>query len=269
MRFRDTRIDADERLRRRLAAVVALLLNLVFLIALDQVMRPMARERALWARVEPANVLQVRLIEAVPSPAPAVEAPPMPPASEPAAAPARVAAPIQRRSRARSARQVEADVAAASSERNRVPEESSAPAASSRAEPSPAPQFYDRDGRVRLPDAKAFDAETPFPQLPIVPTEGNPFVHRSPLPYEPTRFDKYFPDVRETLGGELVRKSIVKRSGRLPWGTYVECTWILIFGGCNWGSAPTATIEELKAMRADPPMPKKDRSKESAPESEG
>lgn len=253
MRPGDASADADERLRRRLAAAVALLLNLAFLAALDQVMRPLARERAPWARVEPVDVLQVRLIETPPA---AVPAPVVPAASEPAATSAPAAAPVEPRRRARSAARRDGDASAAPPARHSEPVPAAAAPPSTRAESVTAPQFYGRDGQVRLPDTKTAQGETPFPQLPIVPTEGNPFVHRSPVPYEPTRFDKYFPDVRETLGGELVRKATVKRSGRLPWGTYVECAWVLFFGGCGWGTPPSATIEELKAMRADPPMPK-------------
>ncbi|MBO9663799.1 hypothetical protein [Dokdonella sp.] len=256
MKSRDANADADERLRRRIAAAVALLLNLAFLVALDQVMRPLARERTPWVRVEPADVLQVRLIEAPP---PAASPPEVPPVSEPAAVPAPAETPVERSRRLRSTARPASDAGTAPPAPRREPAQatvSTVSTPSTRADSSTAPQFYERDGQVRLPDAKAAQGETPFPHLPIVPTQGNPFVHTNPVPYEPTRFDKYFPDVRETLGGELVRKATVKRSGRLPWGTYVECTWVLFFGGCFWGTPPSATIEELKAMRADPPMPK-------------
>jgi hypothetical protein len=157
--------------------------------------------------------------------------------------------------------------AAPSGRTPRAPPRSEAPAAAApsapgraaqavqEAAPSSAPQFYGRDGQVRLPE-NAADAEAPFPQLPIIPTQGNPFVHRNPLPYEPTRFEKYFPSVRETLGDELVRKATVQRSARTPWGTQITCTWVLFFGACGWGPVPRATIEELKAMRVELPMPK-------------
>ncbi|MET0224901.1 MAG: hypothetical protein ABW187_00505 [Dokdonella sp.] len=125
-------------------------------------------------------------------------------------------------------------------------------------EPLPPPlRLYDQTGRVLLPDAPADGAAVvSFPDRPRVAREGNPFVHRSPLPYTPTRLDKYWPSVRETLGGELVRKATMKRVSRTPWGTQVECTWVLFFGGCSWGAEPRATAEELQQMRADPPMPK-------------
>lgn len=236
--------DADDRLRRYLATFLALLLNLTFLVALDRVMRPLARERAHWPRATPDDVLQVRLIEPSP-PSPSPQAP------EPAREPAAPERPRPHASARTEPRALPPPVAAGP-----VREQAAARAPSDSAESRALPQFYGRDGQVRIPEAGVEPVEMPFPQLPIVPAEGNPFVHRNPLPYEPTRFDRYFPDVRETLGGELVRKATVKRGGRLPGGLYVECTWVLFFGGCAWGHPPTAPIEELKAMRADPPMPK-------------
>lgn len=253
--------DADERLRRRLAAGVALLLNLAFLVALDHVMRPLARERAPWQRIAPTDVLQVRLIEETPPssmPAPAQETPPMPEPPAPTV--------VERRPRARPNAPAPSRTAAAPAEASPARENPVAPVQPDVSAPvSSTPQFYERNGQVRMPDASVGAAETPFPQLPIVPTEGNPFVHRNPVPYEPTRFDKYFPSVRETLLGEVVRKATVKKAGRLPWGTYVECSWVLFFGGCGWGSPPRASIEELKAMRADPPMPKVRQPQSSLP----
>jgi hypothetical protein len=48
------------------------------------------------------------------------------------------------------------------------------------------------------------------------------------------------------------------RTWRTPWGTQISCAVLLVpvIGGCGWGYAPTATIEELKAMRVELPMPK-------------
>lgn len=254
MRASRSKSDADDRLRRCVATFLALLLNLGFLVALDHVMRPLARERTRWPHAAPDDVLLVRLIEPSPSPSPAtaaqaVESPPPEPATP-------------ERARSRPGARAEARTPAAPAAAGPVRERAAASAPPDSIESPTAPRFYDRDGQVRLPEAGAAPVETPFPQRPIVPAEGNPFVHRNPLPYEPTRFDRYFPDVRETLGDELVRKATVKRGGRLPGGLYVECTWVLFFGGCAWGHPPTATIEELKAMRADPPMPKRSRQEE-------
>jgi hypothetical protein len=243
------RVDADERVRRRLAAAIALPLNLAFLVALDSVMRPLPGERRPWARAEPTDVLQVRLIDAVPpSASPAQPSPsPVPPEPTP---PVRPSAAAERPPRVRREGSTAPSAARVASPM------ASAPATPPSSTPSsvPAPQFYGRDGQVRVPE-QAAAAEAPFPQLPIIPTEGNPFVHRNPLPYEPTRLDKYFPSVRETLGDELVRKATVQRSARTPWGTQITCTWVLFFGACGWGPVPHATIEELKAMRVElPPL---------------
>lgn len=244
MKSRDATVDADERLRRWLALAAALSLNLGFFLTLDRLLWP--HPRTARVRIHPADALQVRLIEVAP---PAAE-PPEPLETPPAPAAAR------RPANARPRAKVAADAAAAERRREAPHAEGAVAPVGAPNEPGLQAQFYDRSGQVRMPDAKAAAAETPFPARPVVPSEGNPFVHRNPLPYEPTRFDKYFPSVRETLVGELARKATAQRSGRTPWGTQINCTFMLVIGGCTWGYAPTATIDELKAMRADPPAPK-------------
>lgn len=62
--------------------------------------------------------------------------------------------------------------------------------------------------------------------------------------------------MRETLGGEVIRKTTLTGTWRTPWGTVVECKASLILigiGVCTWGPAPQMTVEEMKAMHADPP----------------
>jgi hypothetical protein len=116
------------------------------------------------------------------------------------------------------------------------------------------PRLFGLDGHILLPDEHAHDnASNAFSSH--IP-HGDPFARANPVPYEATRFDKYFPDVRESLGGEIVRKTTLVYSWRTPWGTVWECKSSLLLlgmGGCTWGPAPTLTIEELKALRADPP----------------
>ena len=130
-----------------------------------------------------------------------------------------------------------------------------APPREARPEPVPSerPRLFGLDGRILLPDAqKEEKANALAPSIP----HGDPFARANPLPYEPTRFDKYFPDVRESLGGEIMRHTTLTYAWRTPWGTVWECKTNLILlgiGGCTWGPAPTLTIEELKALRADPP----------------
>lgn len=126
-----------------------------------------------------------------------------------------------------------------------------APSASVAAE---RPRLFGLDGHILLPDAqKEEKANALSPSIP----HGDPFARANPVPYEPTRFDKYFPDVRESLGGEIMRKSTLTYTWRTPWGTVWECKTNLILlgiGGCTWGPAPQLTAEEMKAMHADPPL---------------
>ena len=117
-----------------------------------------------------------------------------------------------------------------------------------------APRLFGLDGHILLPDEHADDNASNALSSHI--PHGDPFARANPVPYQATRFDKYFPDVRESLGGEIVRKTTLVYSWRTPWGTVWECKSSLLLlgmGGCTWGPAPTLTIEELKALRADPP----------------
>jgi hypothetical protein len=121
------------------------------------------------------------------------------------------------------------------------------------------PKLVGLDGHILLPDPSTEQNHGEPEALAGKVAHGDPFARANPVPYEPTRFDKYFPDVRESLGGEIVRKTTVTYSWRTPWGTVWECKSSLILlgiGGCTWGPAPSLTIEELKALRADPPLPR-------------
>jgi hypothetical protein len=243
-------LDVDVRLRRRVALVAALLLNVAFLVVLDHLMQPGVKRRSAGARPEVADVLLVRLIE--PSP-PAVVVPTEAP---PSVVSASATAPRPRRASADGSRAPVVKETTATDEQHSDNADDRAAAVAIPSEPAEL-RLYDRTGSVLVPDMhKAEGTSTVFPDRPRVAQEGNPFVHRSPLPYTPTRLDQYWPPVRETLGGELVRKATVKKSWRTPWGTQIECAWVLFFGGCGWGPEPRATAEELKQMRADPPMPR-------------
>ena len=124
---------------------------------------------------------------------------------------------------------------------------------------TPALRLYDPDGHLRLPEsiAPGIGAETGFSAPSRAP--GDAFARRNPVPYEPTRFESVWTPSGETRGGELIRKTTFTKTWRTPWGSEVSCSVSLVLGmigGCGWGHAPTAPIEELQAMRADPPMPK-------------
>jgi hypothetical protein len=119
------------------------------------------------------------------------------------------------------------------------------------------PRLIGLDGHIFLPDELA--EKTPGEPGTLAPSAAHDdaFARTNPLPYEPTRFDAYFPDVRESLGGEVIRKTTISHQWHTPWGTVIECRASLILlgiGVCTWGPAPRLTEEQLKAMRADPPL---------------
>lgn len=239
-RMHDDRLEPGER-RRRLAALTAVLvLHLLFALAAYRAAR-LHRPDAVPALRAAEEVMHLRLIDAGPDPiaAPAVALPVPPPsraatmpsASSPAAPPADAdatgAAPL-----------------AAATGTTPGPDRT-----------DPAPRWIERDGTPRLPAPVA--APRTFSNRPLREAGApDPLAHRSPLPYAPTRFEKDWAPRDETLGGQWLREHTVSRTVDLPQGYQVRCVWMLILGGCGWGKAPQATIEELKAMRADPPLPR-------------
>ena len=213
--------------RRRLSLIVSLLLNLVFLLALYFGTAPHGRVDA-WRA---GRALQVRLIEprpALPVPA-ASDAEPPPPSATRAA---------QRRMPARA--------------------RAEAPAVHADAPSSPPLNLFGIDGRVLIPQADSKDS-----RFPIAPATGDTLARRNVVPYAATYFEGAWVPRDETLGGEILRKTTSTRRWRTPWGTEIVCsaTWLLALGGCGWGFAPTAPIEELQRVRADPPMPRNAPSK--------
>lgn len=118
------------------------------------------------------------------------------------------------------------------------------------------PELFDKQGRVVMPaiaadDPAAFGARKPAPDY-----RPDPMSHESPLPYQPTRFDRDWKPDGETLLGEWVRKLSKESSYDTKYGTRVTCKAFLFLMACGWGPAPRMSIEELRAMRADPPAPR-------------
>jgi hypothetical protein len=227
-----------ERMRRRIALAISLLLNAAFSVVVDLAMRPQPRDFP--SRSQP---IQVRLIEIAESPpAPAFEPPAQPLVLLPPPT-----APIRRAPRVHAI----------------TSREPVATTARVEAPPSPPPsappplRLVGTDGRILLPDSM-----TASPSASVATTDEPPlrdaFARRNPVPYTPTRFDKYFPPVEETLGGEIVRKTTVTRTFLTPWGTQITCSASLLMfgmGGCGWGYAPQLSADEMHAMHADPPLP--------------
>ncbi|PZQ18300.1 MAG: hypothetical protein DI564_03020 [Rhodanobacter denitrificans] len=233
---RDHRLEPGERRRRLVALTTVLVLHLLFAVA---AYRAAQLHRPGMAPAPPAagGVMHLRLIDAGPDPIAAPAAPPMPmPMPMPSvssSAPPRAAA------------------GAATA----IPPTADAAATSAPDRGEPAPRWIDRSGAPRMPAPVA--APRTFSNRPLREADApDPLAHRSPLPYAPTRFEKYWAPRDETLGGQWLREHTVSRTVDLPQGYQLRCTWMLILGGCGWGKAPQATIEELRAMRADPPMPR-------------
>lgn len=211
--------------RRRLSLIVSLLLNLVFLLALHFGTAPRARFDA-WL---PGRALQVRLID--PRPALVVPAPDAePPTTSTSPSPMRAAP-----------------------RRAPAPARTEAPAMHAEAPPAPPLTLFDIDGRVLISPTDSSDG-----RFPTRPATVDTLARRNVLPYAATHFEGAWVPRDETLGGEIVRRTTSTHTWRTPWGTEIVCsaTWLFALGGCGWGFAPTAPIEELQRVRADPPMPR-------------
>lgn len=121
------------------------------------------------------------------------------------------------------------------------------------------PRLVTPDGRTYLPevDVAVAAAATRFPDKPKAPTASgsDPFSHRSPIPYVATRFDPLWVPAGETLVDTFLRR-MTKRSSSQIGGLQIDCVWILIVAGCNWGPIQRMSIDELKRLRADVPMPR-------------
>jgi hypothetical protein len=114
--------------------------------------------------------------------------------------------------------------------------------------------LFDANGRVVLPtpaDERAVDAFGSIDRRPEY--AADPLKHRRALPGHTTRFERDWIPANETLAGEWIRKGTVKKQWDTRGGNRVQCALMVVIPGCSWGWAPRVTIEELQAMRADPP----------------
>ena len=156
----------------------------------------MRREAARIGHAPTDQVLHVDLIEEERPVAPpvVVETPPL----------LRRPAPVEHRTRERVVRR--------SAPREALP----APAPSNEK-----PRLFGLDGHLLLPDEHAETGTQDARASRGV--HGDAFARANPVPYEPTRFDAYFPDVRESLGGEIMRKTTLTYTWLTPWGTQWTC----------------------------------------------
>ncbi len=209
---------------RRVALGVSLLLNLVFVVMAYFGALPHRRPAADRAD----RPMIVRLIDR------AVEAP-SPNPSQPATLAPEIALPLP-------------PIARRVSPLSRRPQ---APREEASEPQSQTLHLFDATGRVMLPQSIATDT----PRSP----SNDALAHRNDVPYASTRFERAWTPRDETLGEALVRETTISHTWSTPWGTEIHCVATLVMaliGGCGWGYAPTAPIEELQRMRADPPMPR-------------
>ncbi len=252
---RQSRDELEARRRLLVSLAVAVLVHGALLVVLLQV----SRVRRM-VPVEQGPAIRLRLIDARAAEPAQAEPPAHAADTVPPAAPARESVP-------------HAPTPKRGSGSHKAPEPSMATTAASitrapaPAEPTPSPMLptpplhvFNRDGSVNLPDAEGEAAAgdpAAFGRRARVPAyTPDPMAHRSPLPYEPTRFERDWTPQGESLLGEWVSRATVTKTWDTAGGTRITCSSFLFFGGCAWGPAPRVTIEELKRMRADPPMPR-------------
>lgn len=104
----------------------------------------------------------------------------------------------------------------------------------------PSLHLYNADGSVAVPsDAMPRRDSIVARALDTPPVADNTImVHIRPLKVRPNHFDASW---AATHGGNpldrFVADHLVKTTGimRMPWGTRVQCAWIVIVAGCAWG----------------------------------
>jgi hypothetical protein len=104
-------------------------------------------------------------------------------------------------------------------------------------ETTPTLHLYNADGSLALPSAAA-------PRVTSRPLDAPPvadntiMTHIRPLKVRPNHFDASW---ASTHGGNpldrFIADHLTKSTGvmRLPWGTRVQCAWIVVVAGCAWG----------------------------------
>ena len=119
------------------------------------------------------------------------------------------------------------------------------------------PDLFDPAGRVVLPTPVPAEPTDPFSTTRRTPEfAANPLDHLDALPSRSTRFNRRWVPEGETLGGAFVRKATFEKHWDTRGGNRIQCAVVVIIPACLWGWIPRMPIEELQAMRADPPMPR-------------
>lgn len=102
-------------------------------------------------------------------------------------------------------------------------------------------RLFNSDGSVHVSTEmlEAIDSKPQPGYSPPAVKQPELMRHESPVSYTPTRFDRYWAPPNETILQEFFRKSTVEKKFKTPWGTTVQCAWMLFMGGCGWGAGPT------------------------------
>lgn len=188
---------------------------------------------------------------------------PVPAVSQPPVAPTREPGPSRDVATAAATSEVPPPAAARAASAPRPSVSASAPAPPQAAEPTTTldtSRLFDAEGRPRLSqsvlDAAARAGEAPPPAWRERVFEPSPQFRprRSTVPYAPTRFDRVWVADRETLGQELLRRSIVSRKVKTPWGTVWECggsLFLPVLVGC--ADVPPRPLERPPAGPGEAP----------------
>lgn len=228
---------------------MVLALHLLFAAVLWWEMQPRpARE---VVRVRLGDALQVRFIEA--PRAIAAAPPPVPPPASPRRPPPAAAPPAAPPARVQPVEQAPA----------------AGPPATAKAPPA-MPQLFDRTGQPLLPAASASASATAAPAVPgyiqrLPQGDVQVMRHDSPVTYQATRFNRYFPPPDETIADEGLRRALSKtRTGEdkavdLGHGVHLKCK--TLFGiptpMCGLPPAPPSKKDgDERLDMAPPPLAK-------------
>jgi hypothetical protein len=123
--------------------------------------------------------------------------------------------------------------------------------------------LYAPNGEVRLPEATAPPASTPAYVTPTI--QGSHISDgKSPVVYTPTRFNKDWAPLNQTLGAKVVGrafdkavdKTTVKKTVHLPGGIKIHCAVspLVLFAGCK-GDEPQPPPKNDNDIRLSMPPP--------------
>jgi hypothetical protein len=127
-------------------------------------------------------------------------------------------------------------------------------------EPPPRIQLFNPDGSMNLSQdvIDASNATRPRGFQSPQPAPA-PWERQQPaVPYDPTVFENRWKPDGESAFQEVVRRATATKAFRTPWGSTVECTWVLIMGGCGWAKPPTPLQNAPKAPEMSNPVPPPD-----------